>query len=161
LNSGVNFVACYADLNNFKPFNDQYGYWRGDEMIRLVARLAQAHCDPRRDFVGHVGGDDFIILYQSDDWRVQCEQFIAEFAKRAVELFDPSARAAGGIEAEDRYGVPRFFPLTTISIGAVKVARDEYANAEQVASEAARAKHDAKTHGVGLLVRDTLDFSTR
>jgi len=161
LNSGVNFVACYADLNNFKPFNDQYGYWRGDEMIRLVARLAQAHCDPRRDFVGHVGGDDFIILYQSDDWRVQCELFIAEFAKRAVELFDPSARAAGGIEAEDRYGVPRFFPLTTISIGAVKVARDEYANAEQVASEAARAKHDAKTHNVGLLVRDTLDFSTR
>ncbi len=161
LSSGVDFVACYADLNNFKPFNDQYGYWRGDEMIRLVARLAVAHCDARRDFVGHVGGDDFIILYQSADWQTQCERFVAEFAERAIGLFDADARAAGGIQTDDRYGVSRFFPLTTISIGAVKIGRDEYASAEQVASVAARAKHDAKTHGVGLLVRDTIDYSTR
>ena len=161
LNSGVDFVACYADLNNFKPFNDQYGYWRGDEMIRLVARLALAHCDARRDFVGHVGGDDFIILYQSADWQTQCECLVAEFAERAIALFDADARAAGGIQTDDRYGVSRFFSLTTISIGAVKIGRDEYASAEQVASVAARAKHDAKTHGVGLLVRDAIDYSTR
>lgn len=148
------FVACYADLNNFKPFNDQYGYWRGDEMIRLVARLGQAHCDPLRDFVGHVGGDDFIILYQSADWECQCQRIVDDFALAAVELFDLPAREAGGIEAEDRHGVHRFFPLTTISIGAVKVTPGLFCNAEQVASEAARAKHDAKTRGQGLLVRD-------
>ena len=152
LNSGVEFVACYADLNNFKPFNDQYGYWRGDEMIRLVAKVALAHCDPQRDFVGHVGGDDFIILYQSVNWQTQCEQLIAEFARCAVELFDESAREAGGIHAEDRYGVPRFFPLTTLSIGAVKIKSAEYTCAEQVASIAARAKHDAKNRGEGLVV---------
>jgi len=161
LRSGVEFVACYADLNNFKPFNDRYGYWRGDEMIRLVASIAQAHCDPQCDFLGHVGGDDFIILYQSANWQLQCQQIVAEFAKRAVELFDMPARQAGGIQAEDRHGISRFFPLTTISIGAVKIYRDEYVNAEQVASVAARAKHDAKTHGEGLLVRDALDFSLR
>ena len=161
LNSGVEFVACYADLNNFKPFNDQYGYWRGDEMIRLVARLALAHCDPQRDFVGHVGGDDFIILYQSADWEMQCQRIVTEFADHAVELFDMPAREAGGIHAEDRHGVSRFFPLTTISIGAVKIHRDEYASAEQVASVAARAKHDAKIYGEGLLIRDTSDFSIR
>ena len=159
LNSGVEFVACYADLNNFKPFNDQYGYWRGDEMIRLVARLALAHCDPLRDFVGHVGGDDFIILYQSTNWQLQCQRIVTEFAQRAVALFDESARTAGGIHAEDRHGVSRFFPMTTIAIGAVKIHRDEYFSAEQVASVAARAKHDAKTHGEGLLIRDTSDFS--
>jgi diguanylate cyclase (GGDEF)-like protein len=148
------FVACYADLNNFKPFNDQYGYWRGDEMIRLVARLAQAHCDPLRDFVGHVGGDDFIILYQSTDWEFQCYRIVEEFAQAAVELFDLTAREAGGIEAEDRHGVLRFFPLTTISIGAVNVVPGLFSKAEQVASEAARAKHDAKTSGQGLLIRD-------
>jgi len=76
-------------------------------------------------------------------------------------LFDMPARQAGGIQAEDRHGISRFFPLTTISIGAVKIYRDEYVNAEQVASVAARAKHDAKTHGEGLLVRDALDFSLR
>lgn len=154
LNSGIEFVACYADLDNFKPFNDRYGYWRGDEMIRLVARLAMMHCDPLCDFVGHVGGDDFILLYQSADWESQCQQIVAEFAKHAVELFDLSARNAGGIQAEDRHGISRFFPLTTLSIGAVKVQPNEFSCAEQVASAAARAKHDAKIYGGGLLVRN-------
>jgi diguanylate cyclase (GGDEF)-like protein len=153
LSSGVPFVACYADLNNFKPFNDQYGYWRGDEMIRLLASLCQAHCDPRRDFVGHVGGDDFILLYQSDNWQSQCEAIIEEFAQQARALFDETAREAGGIQAEDRHGVPRFFPLTTLSIGAVIINHDEFTNAEQVASVAARAKHDAKTSEKGLKIR--------
>lgn len=161
LKSGGDFVACYADLNNFKPFNDHYGYWRGDEMIRLVARLCVGVCDPQRDFIGHVGGDDFIILYQSPDWQEKCQSLVSEFAQRAMELFDLPDRDAGGIQADDRYGVPRFFPLTTISVGAIKIQQGEYANAEQVASMAARAKHDAKTQGLGLLVRDVTDFSRR
>jgi EAL domain-containing protein (putative c-di-GMP-specific phosphodiesterase class I)/GGDEF domain-containing protein len=157
LKSGVAFVACYADLNNFKPFNDQYGYWRGDEMIRLVAKLAKAHCDPRRDFLGHVGGDDFILLYQSDDWQSQCQQIIVEFSQQAVALFDGPARAAGGIQAEDRFGVSRFFPLTTLSIGAVKIKAFEFNSAEAVASVAARAKHDAKIEGRSLVIRNGSD----
>lgn len=161
LKSGVEFVACYADLNNFKPFNDQYGYWRGDEMIRLVAKIALAHCDQQRDFVGHVGGDDFIILYQSANWQWQCEQLIEEFARHAIELFDLPAREVGGIHAEDRYGVSRFFPLTTLSIGAVKIQSDEFTCAEQVASMAARAKHDAKSRGEGLVVLESAEISLR
>lgn len=157
LASGVAFVACYADLNNFKPFNDQYGYWRGDEMIRLLAKLAQLHCDPRRDFVGHVGGDDFILLYQSDDWQTQCQQIIDEFAQQAIALFDAPAREAGGIQAEDRFGVTRFFPMTTLSIGAVEINPHHFANAEQVASVAALAKHHAKTDGKGLVIRSGPD----
>ena len=154
LHSGAEFVACYADLNNFKPFNDQYGYWRGDEMIRLLARLAVAHCDPQRDFVGHVGGDDFIILYQSAHWHQQCQNIIAQFAELAIALFDEPDRLAGGIHADDRHGVPRFFPLTTLSIGAVKVRGGELATAEQVASMAARAKHQAKMAGEGLFIHE-------
>ena len=73
LSAGREFVACYGDLNHFKPFNDQYGYWRGDEMILLAARCITAQADPRRDFVGHVGGDDFVVLFQSDDWQRRCE----------------------------------------------------------------------------------------
>lgn len=130
-------------------------------MIRLVARIALAHCDPQRDFLGHVGGDDFIILYQSADWQLRCQQIVAEFASHAIELFDASAREAGGIHAEDRHGVTRFFPTTTISIGAVKIQPDEFFKAEEVASIAARAKHDAKIFGEGLLIRDTTDFSIR
>ncbi len=152
LESGGDFVACYIDMNNFKPFNDQYGYWRGDEMIRLLARLATAHSDPQRDFVGHVGGDDFLILFQSADWTARCERIVAEFALQARELYDEAAHRDGGIHAEDRHGVMRFFPYTTISIGAVPASQRDYRDAEEVASRAALAKHEAKLSGRGLHV---------
>jgi diguanylate cyclase (GGDEF)-like protein len=143
-------VACYADLNHFKPYNDYYGYWRGDEMIRLLARIAMEQCDAQRDFLGHVGGDDFILLFQSEDWRARCERLVAEFGERARALFDENARQAGGIEAEDRHGVRRFFPCTTLSIGAVVVDGHQFTRAEDVANLAAMAKHDAKLSPTGL-----------
>ena len=154
LDSGAAFVACYLDMNHFKPFNDQYGYWQGDEMIRLLARLAAAHSDPQRDFVGHVGGDDFLILFQSTDWRQRCERVIREFAELARELYDEAARQAGGIQAEDRHGVLRFFPFTTLSVGALRVEGGQFADAEEVASRAALAKRQAKVADTGLYVLD-------
>ncbi|GAA4429988.1 phosphodiesterase [Acidovorax lacteus] len=144
LDSGTPFAACYADLNHFKPFNDTYGYWQGDEMIRCAARIATAHCDPRRDFVGHVGGDDFMLLFQSPNWQQRCEHIAAQFALEAAQLHDEEARSQGGILAEDRHGVQRFFPLVTLSIGAVPVAPGRFARAEEVAHVAAAAKRRAK-----------------
>lgn len=154
LDSGAEFVACYADLNNFKPFNDHYGYWRGDQMIRLLARLATSHCDPRRDFVGHVGGDDFMLLFQSSNWMQRCRSIVDEFAREALALFDAEARLAGGIHADDRHGVRRFFPCTTLAIGAVRVAIGASLRAEEVANLAAAAKHQAKCAAVGIAVHD-------
>ncbi len=151
----VRFVACYADLNNFKPFNDYYGYWRGDEMIRLLARLAMEQCDPQRDFLGHVGGDDFMLLFQSPDWRARSERLVQAFNTQALGLFDVQARDAGGIEAEDRHGSLRFFPCTSVSIGAVAIDGSRFSRAEDVANLAAQAKHDAKRAGAGLLERPT------
>lgn len=156
LKKQVRFVACYADLNNFKPFNDYYGYWRGDEMIRLLARIAMEQCDSQRDFLGHVGGDDFIILFQSPDWKVRCERLVAEFAERAQAMFDDQARVRGGIDAEDRHGVQRFFPCTTLSIGAAVIDGSQFSRAEDVANLAAMAKHAAKQAGVGLWEREAV-----
>ncbi len=153
LESRAGFVACYADLNNFKVFNDHFGYWRGDEMIRLLARLAVAHADPYVDFVGHIGGDDFLILFQSSDWRERCTDLIGSFNAAARSLYDDAARQAGGLEAEDRYGVRRFTPLTTLSIGAVPVAPGTAQHTEDIASEAAHAKKAAKQAPHGLWVR--------
>jgi EAL domain-containing protein (putative c-di-GMP-specific phosphodiesterase class I)/GGDEF domain-containing protein len=153
LASGGEFVACYGDLNNFKPFNDHYGYWRGDEMIRLMARCAVESCDAQRDFVGHVGGDDFIMLFQSADWEERCETLVESFNRGAELLYDDEGREAGGIEAEDRHGVRRFFPFTSLSIGAVRVRQGQFRNAELVATAAAAAKHGAKQAGAGLFVR--------
>jgi diguanylate cyclase (GGDEF)-like protein len=153
LKKKVRFVACYADLNNFKPFNDYYGYWRGDEMIRLLSRIAMEQCNAQRDFLGHVGGDDFILLFQSQDWLQRCETLVNDFNARALDMFDAAARQAGGIEAEDRHGVMRFFPCTTVSIGAVAIDGSQYSRAEDVANLAALAKHDAKRAGVAVLQR--------
>ncbi len=152
LAAGGEFVACYADLNDFKPYNDLYGYWRGDEMIRLVARTMVSHCDPRRDFIGHVGGDDFVVLFQSDDWLGRCERIVAAFNEKARELFDVEALERGGIETEDRHGVVRFFNCTTLSIGAVPVRPGAFSRAEQVASAAAAAKHKAKISSLGIAI---------
>jgi diguanylate cyclase (GGDEF)-like protein len=152
LAAGSTFTACYCDLNHFKPYNDQYGYWRGDEMIRLVASVISSHCNPRRDFVGHVGGDDFVVLFQSDDWQPRCEAIVREFNERARSMFDEKALERGGIEAEDRHGNPAFFPLTTLAVGAVRIEPGAYLRAEDVASVAAQAKRAAKHHGTGLHV---------
>lgn len=146
------FVACYADLNHFKPFNDHYGYWRGDEMICLLARTLVTHSDPLRDFVGHVGGDDFVVLFQSEDWLQRVEALVAAFNREAVNLFDDVARQRGGIDAEDREGVMRFFPMTTLSAGVVPVGAGAFAQPEMVASAAASAKHKAKQKAAGLHV---------
>lgn len=153
LKKEARFVACYADLNNFKPYNDYYGYWRGDEMIRLLARIAMEQCDSQRDFLGHVGGDDFILLFQSPDWRARCERLVQEFNTQALGMYDEAVRKAGGIHADDRHGVPRFFPCTTVSIGAVAIDHSRFSRAEDVANLAALAKQGAKQAGVGLFER--------
>ncbi len=150
LASGTRFSAAYFDLNHFKPFNDLYGYWRGDEMIKLAARSIAARCDPLRDFIGHVGGDDFVVMFQSDDWEVRCHGIVATFNRDALDLFDGTELARNGIESEDRRGNPSFFPLTTLSAGVVQVRPGDYATAEEVASAAAAAKRRAKKKGGGI-----------
>ena len=144
LSADSSFIACYADLNHFKPFNDQYGYFRGDAMIKLLAQTLQRHVDARIDFLGHVGGDDFIVLFQSEDWRERCRAIVADFNASARGLFDPADLERGGIEAEDRQGRVSFFPITTLVIGAVVVPPQASGTAEQVASAAAQAKRHAK-----------------
>jgi EAL domain-containing protein (putative c-di-GMP-specific phosphodiesterase class I)/GGDEF domain-containing protein len=152
LKAGGDFVVAYADLRNFKPFNDHSGYWRGDEMIKLVASMLLAHCDPQRDFIGHVGGDDFLLVFQDDAWQARCEQIVAEFNRAAVFLYDDAARAAGGIDSEDRRGNPCFFEFTTLYVGAVVVSGGQFEHAERVANAAARAKQAAKAGDLGLVV---------
>ncbi len=118
-------------------------------MIRLLAGVLVGAVDSRLDFVGHVGGDDFVVLFQSDDWEARCRQIIATFNACARALFDEDALLRGGIEAEDREGNPTFFPLTTLSIGAVQVEPGRFHDPQQVATAAASAKRKAKRLHVG------------
>lgn len=149
LRAELPFTVAYVDLNHFKPFNDQYGYFRGDEMIRLLAGILTAQVNPRCDFVGHIGGDDFLLVFQSEDWEERCKHMVALFNQRAQNLFAPEDIARQGIVGEDRHGNTQFFPLTTVAIGAVRVLPPFPGHPETLATLAARAKRHAKRAQVG------------
>jgi EAL domain-containing protein (putative c-di-GMP-specific phosphodiesterase class I)/GGDEF domain-containing protein len=159
LSHDARFYACYVDLNQFKPFNDQYGYWQGDEVLKFAATVLADACDPTRDFLGHVGGDDFLILFQSESWRERAEHAIAAFNAGALRYYAPADRLAGGIRGEDRHGNPAFFGFVTMAIGCVQVAPGHGAqhNSERIASLAALAKRRAKQEASGLMVIDSND----
>lgn len=157
LDTGRTFLACYCDLNSFKPYNDQYGYFRGDRMIQLVATTLVKHVDARWDFVGHVGGDDFVLLLQSEDGLALCERIIAEFNVAARALFDAHDLERGVLEGEDRSGRYATFPLTTLMMGVVRVEPGALGSPEEFASLAASAKREAKRRGVGIHVLEDLE----
>jgi len=144
LQNGVKFAACYADLDHFKPFNDVYGYRRGDDVIQLTARIIGNHCDPNRDFIGHIGGDDFIILFQSEDWEARCNAVIEEFAGAVPHFFAEEDRERGGYLSEDRRGRKVFHSLISLSLGVVRVDPGQYASHLQIATAASDAKKQAK-----------------
>lgn len=138
------FAACYCDLDHFKPFNDIYGYRRGDELIQRLGRLLAEGCDPARDFLGHVGGDDFIILFRSEDWESRCKAILDAFDPAIADLFNAADRERGGYLTEDRQGNRAFYPLVNLSIGIVIVEADESTNPHQISTSIAEAKKQAK-----------------
>ena len=155
LGNDAGFYACYVDLNHFKPFNDQYGYWQGDEVLKFAAAVLADVCDPTRDFLGHVGGDDFLILFQSEDWKDRVLRAINLFNEGAQRFYAPADRLAGGIHGEDRRGNPTFFGFVTMAIGCVRVESDggpSLYSSEEIASVAALAKRRAKHEASGFVL---------
>ena len=144
LHAETPFVIGYCDLDNFKPFNDVYSYDKGDEMIRLTGRILSIACDPELDFIGHIGGDDFILIMQSPDWEKRCNDALQSFAKMSVSLATEEHRRAGGYESEDRNGKRIFHSLTTLSIGATRIEPGKFGSHHEVSAAASVAKKMAK-----------------
>lgn len=138
------FVAAYFDLDQFKPYNDVYGFRRGDEMIQLTAQILRASCDGELDFIGHIGGDDFVVLFQSPDWEDRCRTMLARFDDERLSLFDVRHVAEGGYVSEDRRGRMDFHALVSLSIGAVQIDPAHFHHYQEVARAAADAKRMAK-----------------
>lgn len=144
LKAGQTFHTCYFDLDNFKPYNDVYGFRKGDEIIKLTGRLLEAACDQKSDFVGHIGGDDFIVLFSSPDWELRCRQILDQFALVIKDYYSAADAERGGIEVEDRQGRVCFQPFISLSIGAVNILPGEHHSHHEVATAATRAKKQAK-----------------
>lgn len=144
LSTGVSFVASYVDIDNFKPFNDHYGYSNGDDLILQLARLLTSHCDSHRDFVGHVGGDDFFVLLQSEDWEQRLRGLFGPFERGLRSLCSPEDLAADGFHGQNRRGEPVLHPLPTLSIGAINVRPGEFESHRELADWLAGTKSMAK-----------------
>lgn len=144
LESRQRFVAVYADLDHFKPYNDVYGYNKGDEAIQMTGELLLEKFDASRDFVGHIGGDDFILLLSSEDWFERCEEVLQAFDRRRLPFFLPEHLHHGGYPAPDRRGEEQWHPLFSLSLGAVEIDPRDYATHHDVAGAASNAKRMAK-----------------
>jgi diguanylate cyclase (GGDEF)-like protein len=136
------FVACHLDLDNFKAFNDAYGYARGDQVLMHVAQVVTRAARPRVDFVGHVGGDDFVFLMRSQDWSLRLIAIVEELEASLLNFHSVDHRKAGGLDGVDRDGVERRFPLLSASIAAVEIKRP--VTAEEVADLLRETKRAAK-----------------
>jgi diguanylate cyclase (GGDEF)-like protein len=138
---GAPFALMYVDLDNFKAFNDHYGFLRGDEAIKalaMCARDATEQIAPGAHFLGHIGGDDFLVLVEPDVAEHVAKRIIDRWDEKVMELFDPEDADRGYIEVADRRSEVHRFPLTTVSIGiATNVVRaiESHWEASEIAAE--------------------------
>ena len=141
------FAVFYADLDNFKAYNDRYGYVKASEVIKISAEIidgAVRKVTAGEAFVGHVGGDDFVIVADCEPAEALCKKIIADFDAEIVKHYSAEDLARGAIEGVDRYGVARVFPIMTISIAVVICSTGDYSSAVDIAKAAAELKDHAK-----------------
>ena len=142
------FVMLYIDLDNFKAYNDVYGFSNGDEIIKFTAKTIIKNVHTKEDdnnFVGHIGGDDFIAIVEDDDYEKICQNIIIEFDKNVKKYFLEDDIKKGYLEVPNRKGIIEEFPLTTISVGAVEVEPGRFHNTLEIGEAGAQVKHLSKT----------------
>ena len=148
LQNGNDFAMLYLDLDNFKAYNDTYGFANGDEIIKFTAKticnnILKENCE--KNFVGHIGGDDFMAIVEGNNYEEICQGIIAEFDAGLPRFFNKDDLERGYLEVENRKGIIEQFPLTSISIGVVEVTKERFRNTLEIGEAGAAVKHLAKT----------------
>lgn len=140
------FAVIYADLDHFKPFNDYHGFARGDSVIRFLSDLLK-RCVREWDykgFVGHVGGDDFVIVCRAQGVETLCRRILDRFDEEAKTFHDAETVRRGYYEGSDRRGTPRHFPLLSLSLAVVSTLSRVIVSYGQLVSIASEVKKKAK-----------------
>ena len=148
LSNKEEFTVLYLDLDNFKAYNDVYGFLKGDKIIQFTARtiLQCVHkYFTENAFIGHIGGDDFVAIIPTTEVNDICQEIIATFDKEVSQFFTPEDLEKGYIEVANRKGIMEQFTLTSISIGAVIVEKDRFENILEIGEVGAQVKHVAKS----------------
>ena len=137
----------YLDLDNFKAFNDVYGFLAGNDLIRLVGRICQQvvhECGNTDDFVGHIGGDDFMVMTTPECAKTLSLRVATHFKEESLALYRPEHRERGSISGVDRKGRSYQFPLVSLSIGEVSNQIRQPHSMQELSYLTAEAKYLAK-----------------
>jgi len=142
------FAALFFDLDNFKAFNDRYSFESGDRVIQETARVIVKHMKElgnSEDFIGHIGGDDFMAITSPDKADLICSAIIKSFDKGIRKFYTPQDRARGYITGKDRQGNINKFPIMSITIGVVTNTKRKFSHTGQAAAVGAELKKYAKS----------------
>ncbi|WP_161569192.1 diguanylate cyclase [Candidatus Oscillochloris fontis] len=143
LGLGHAFSLLWIDLDNFKAFNDAYGFARGDRAIHLLAHVI-TEITAHDDFIGHIGGDDFAIIHFGNDPEALCKRLIARFDEKMRTLYDPADLERGYLRGIDRHGVARQFGLLSLSIAVVSTNIRSFTSVDHLSQVSAELKQAAK-----------------
>jgi len=141
------FYIIYFDLDNFKAYNDVYGFINGDQIIKFTADIIYKNIHiygDEHDFIGHIGGDDFVAITSSDNVEKICQDIIIEFSEGVVNFFIEDDREKGYLEIPNRRGEIEQFPITSISIGVTGNKFRNFYNILEIGEAGAQAKKRAK-----------------
>ena len=148
LNIQEPFAICHIDIDNFKSFNDQYGFQRGDIAIRTTGQILIAICKKHgssNHFVGHIGGDDFVIVSTPEKIDGICEEIIQQFNTEATALYDKEDQERGYITIKDRRGNLREFPLMSLSMAIITNEKRKINHIAEINAIATELKKYAKS----------------
>ena len=147
LESSEPMAVCYVDIDNFKPYNDHYGFSRGDEVILMVARVIVNVIDQtarQQSFIGHVGGDDYVFIVPEGKMVEVCERVLTNFEAVRNLFIEPEDVHRGGFVEKDRQGRETSFGLLSISIAVIPTGHGKFQHSGQVAAVASQVKHKVK-----------------
>ncbi|MEG2172723.1 MAG: diguanylate cyclase [Desulfovibrionaceae bacterium] len=147
VNKKIDFALVYADIDNFKSFNDKYGFSRGDEALLMSARLIATTVgalEAQPCFVGHVGGDDFIFILPIDQVEDVCKKLIKAYDEIVPSFYDEEDRRRGFITAADRQGVLQTYPLLSLSLAVVINKDARFSHFGEMSYIAGQVKRKAK-----------------
>ncbi|MDH4231401.1 MAG: diguanylate cyclase [Nitrospirota bacterium] len=157
LNDTESFSFCLIDLDNFKAFNDRYSYARGSDLIEWMARLLiriKKEYGTEDDFLGHIGGDDFILICSPERVQKMCSRIIEEFDRGIIEHYDPEDAKKGFIISIDRNDKPAMFGIMTVSIAVVNTDRTLISEPKEVTQKVSELKQYAKSFAKSIYIMD-------
>ena len=157
IQKGSKFAVLYLDLNNFKAYNDTYGFEAGDRILKATANLLvklTIQNENSKDFIGHIGGDDFIVITEFTKCEELARRIVSTFDEIAPSFYSKSDRERGFIMSTDRQGNIKKFPFLSISIGVVNNMYRPLASFAQVSNIGTELKKGAKAAGKSHFIVD-------